>query len=98
MNEHSIYYANCPACGSAAIQNKIQAIDYTVSKASFDIWHCNNCSLRFTQSIPTAAYIGPYYQSANYVSHSNTQKGLIHRCYHLVRSHTLNTKRKLVRL
>lgn len=96
MNEHSIYYNNCPACGSTAIQNQIKAIDYTVSTESFDIWHCNNCNLRFTQSIPTAANIGPYYQSTNYVSHSDTQKGLIHRCYHLVRSHTLNTKRKLV--
>jgi 2-polyprenyl-3-methyl-5-hydroxy-6-metoxy-1,4-benzoquinol methylase len=30
------------------------------------------------------------------VSHSDTQEGFIHRCYHLVRNYTLQIKRKLV--
>ncbi|GAC1440149.1 MAG: class I SAM-dependent methyltransferase [Sediminibacterium sp.] len=46
--------------------------------------------------MPDMATIGPYYQSAAYVSHSDTDNGLINHLYHLVRNHTLQTKRKLV--
>ena len=42
------------------------------------------------------AEIGSYYQSANYVSHSDTAKGLINRLYHIVRNYTLGSKRKLI--
>ena len=62
----------------------------------FEIWHCDDCSLRFTQHAPGATAIGRYYQSANYVSHSDTEKGLINRLYHLVRNYTLTGKRKLL--
>jgi ribosomal protein L37AE/L43A len=91
-----IAYTQCPACGSASIYPALSAKDHTVSQQVFEIWHCDDCTIRFTQNVPDAAGIGPYYQSANYVSHSDTQKGLVNRLYHLVRQHTLNTKRKLV--
>ncbi|MEI2749379.1 MAG: class I SAM-dependent methyltransferase [Ferruginibacter sp.] len=39
---------------------------------------------------------GKYYQSAAYVSHSDTKEGLVNRLYHKVRSITLSGKRKLV--
>ncbi len=40
--------------------------------------------------------IGKYYQSENYISHTNTSKGLVNRLYHIVRNYTLNSKKKLV--
>jgi len=91
-----ISYTHCPCCGSASIYPALSAKDYTVSNEMFEIWHCDDCTARFTQRVPNAATIGPYYQSANYVSHSDTAKGLINRLYHFVRNYTLNTKRKLV--
>jgi 2-polyprenyl-3-methyl-5-hydroxy-6-metoxy-1,4-benzoquinol methylase len=96
MNNSSINFKECPVCNSNVIQKVLSIKDYTVSQEIFEVWHCNNCSFRFTQNIPTASNIGPFYQSANYVSHSDTQEGLIHRCYHLVRNHTLTVKRKLI--
>lgn len=91
-----IYYTQCPACHSAAVYPALSAKDYTVSQQTFEIWHCDDCTIRFTQNVPDASAIGPYYQSANYVSHSDTEKGLINRLYHLVRSRTLTQKRKLL--
>src|SRR5476651_2662640 len=91
-----ITYTNCPACGSASMFPALSAKDHTVSGEIFEIWHCDECSLRFTQHVPDAASIGPYYQSADYVSHSDTSKGFINRLYHIVRNHTLQSKRKLV--
>ena len=91
-----ISFSHCPCCGSSAVFPVLSAKDYTVSQETFEIWHCDDCSNRFTQGIPDAAGIGPYYQSAAYVSHSDTQKGFINRLYHIVRNHTLSTKRKMV--
>lgn len=70
--------------------------DFTVSGKEFTLLECTNCSLRFTQDVPDAASIGEYYQSENYISHSDTSKGLINSLYKKIRSRTLSQKRKLV--
>ncbi|MBS1566459.1 MAG: class I SAM-dependent methyltransferase, partial [Bacteroidetes bacterium] len=39
----------------------------------------------------------PYYQSAAYVSHTDTKEGLVNRLYHMVRKRTLRGKRSLIK-
>lgn len=94
--QHIVHYTKCPVCGSEQIQPVLQVQDFTVSQQVFEVWHCKNCTFRFTQDVPDASTIGPFYQSSAYVSHSDTQEGLINRLYHLVRNYTLQAKRKLV--
>jgi Methyltransferase domain. len=53
---------------------------------------CNNCGFRFTQNFPDEKEIGPYYETAEYVSHSDTHKGLTNKLYHVVRHFMLNRK------
>ncbi len=91
-----IHYKNCPVCNSANISFVFAAKDYTVSKETFQVWQCANCTLRFTQHVPDKNNIGPYYQSADYISHSNTSKGFINKLYHTVRSFTLQSKKNLI--
>jgi 2-polyprenyl-3-methyl-5-hydroxy-6-metoxy-1,4-benzoquinol methylase len=91
-----IHYKSCPVCNSTNISFILKAKDETVSNEVFEIWQCSDCTLRFTQNIPDEKNIGKYYQSAGYISHSNTSKGLINKLYHSVRSITLKSKRKLV--
>ena len=95
MNE-LITYQKCPACNSAAISKVFSCKDHTVSNEFFEVWHCSGCTLRFTQHVPSEQAIGPYYQSPEYVSHSDTRKGFINRLYHTVRNHTLKSKRALL--
>jgi SAM-dependent methyltransferase len=92
----TIHYINCPVCGSADIKNVLSAKDHTVSGEIFSIAECNDCTLRFTQDVPDATSIAPYYKSEDYISHSNTSKGLINRLYQAVRKRTLRKKRRLV--
>jgi 2-polyprenyl-3-methyl-5-hydroxy-6-metoxy-1,4-benzoquinol methylase len=91
-----VHYTHCPACKAAAIHKVLAVKDYTVSQELFEVWHCDACSLRFTQDVPAEAAIGKYYQSENYISHTNTNKGLVNRLYHMVRNYTLGSKKKLV--
>jgi SAM-dependent methyltransferase len=67
-----------------------------VSHETFTIWQCGLCGLRFTQDVPDAGSIGPYYRSDNYISHSNTNKGLVNSLYHMVRKQTLSDKYRLI--
>lgn len=87
-----IRYEHCPVCDSAGIQQVLTAKDHTVSSESFEIWQCANCSLRFTQNIPGADDIGRYYKSEEYISHSETGKGIINWLYLRIRKLTLSTK------
>ena len=91
-----IHYTHCPVCGSADIVNILSAKDHTVSGETFIVAGCNACSFHFTQDVPDAASISPYYKSENYISHTNTSKGLINSLYQSVRKRTLKQKRKLI--
>lgn len=91
-----INYVHCPVCLGKDFKEVLQAKDYTVSGKMFGIAHCQQCQHRFTNPVPSQDEIGPYYKSADYVSHTNTSKGLIHGLYQTVRRFTLKGKRRLV--
>ena len=93
---NTIHYDHCPVCNSDKISTAFTARDYTVSKEEFSIWQCKNCSLRFTQDIPGSGSIARYYQSEDYISHSDTSKGFINRVYQMVKKRTLSGKRSLI--
>ncbi len=92
-----IHYTQCPVCAAENFHNVISAKDYTVSQQQFQIMECDNCHLRFTNDVPGQAEIGPYYKSENYISHSDTNKGIINRLYHIVRGITINGKRNTIK-
>jgi SAM-dependent methyltransferase len=92
-----IKYEQCPGCFSPNIGYALSCEDFTVSKEVFEVWECSNCTLRFTQNVPDAESIGPYYQSTEYISHSDTREGLVNKLYHTVRNYTLKSKRDLIK-
>lgn len=91
-----VNYNQCPACKSIDVFPKLEAQDYTVSNEKFSIWHCANCTIRFTQDVADQSGIGKYYQSDNYISHSDTKTGFVNSLYHSIRKFTLNLKKLLV--
>ena len=86
----------CPICGKEAFKNFLVVTDNAVSKESFVIVECENCSFKFTNPRPDAQSIGQYYESEDYISHSNTTNGIINRAYHVVRSITTKQKVDLI--
>ncbi|MCB0743532.1 MAG: class I SAM-dependent methyltransferase [Ignavibacteriae bacterium] len=90
-------YKNCPICKSEGFNPIRNCIDYTVSKETFKIVECESCHFQFTNPIPNENEIGEYYESDEYVSHSNTRKGLIFSLYQKVRNKTLQDKLGLVK-
>lgn len=87
---------NCPICKQEG-QSLYPAVkDYTVSQKEFEIVECKDCELAWTNPMPSAEEIGPYYKAESYISHTNTKKGLMNRLYHVVRTNMLFKKVKMI--
>ncbi|HRG78571.1 MAG TPA: class I SAM-dependent methyltransferase [Cyclobacteriaceae bacterium] len=87
----------CPVCSSKNFKSFLDCKDYTVSHKTFTIVECNSCGFKFTNPRPADTDLGAYYKSEDYISHSNTSKGIISKLYHLVRNYTLSQKEALLR-
>lgn len=89
--------SQCIVCGSTQYSPYLTCKDYTVSKENFTIVACNDCGFKFTNPRPDDSVLGNYYKAEEYISHTNTKKGLVNKLYHLVRTRTLKKKLNLVR-
>jgi 2-polyprenyl-3-methyl-5-hydroxy-6-metoxy-1,4-benzoquinol methylase len=92
MNAAGELMVGCPVCNSRETFFALKVKDHSVSGEYFSIFQCPQCSLRFTQNAPPGEKIGVYYESEDYISHSNTRKGIVNSLYHSVRHHTLSVK------
>ena len=92
-----ITHKACPLCNSNNLVAQFSCKDYFATGESFEIYKCNDCGFVFTQNIPDETEIGRYYESPEYVSHSDTNKGFINKIYHIVRSIMLRHKVNLVK-
>ena len=62
----------------------------------FHLCGCRDCGFIFTQDFPVEAEIGRYYETPDYISHSDTKKGVMNSVYHWVRGYMLKRKARLV--
>jgi 2-polyprenyl-3-methyl-5-hydroxy-6-metoxy-1,4-benzoquinol methylase len=87
----------CPVCESEKTHLVMPVKDHSISGETFDLVECGQCRFKFLQNPPDEADAGRYYQSEDYVSHSDTRKGLVNQLYHFGRQFMLKQKRKMVR-
>lgn len=86
----------CPSCKHTAFTNYLIAEDHTVTQESFALVKCQKCQLIFTNPRPDKDHIGKYYESENYISHTNNGNNPINLMYKLVRNYTLRKKVNLI--
>jgi 2-polyprenyl-3-methyl-5-hydroxy-6-metoxy-1,4-benzoquinol methylase len=86
----------CPVCNKEAFKNFMVVTDNAISKESFVLVQCENCLFKFTNPRPDEASIGRYYESEEYISHSNTSQGITNKAYQVVRAITLKQKVSLI--
>jgi SAM-dependent methyltransferase len=89
---------HCPVCQSTHFRPYLICKDYTTSGEEFQIMVCEHCGFKCTNPRPDEANIGKYYQAQDYISHSNTKRGLINFLYHWIRWFVLGKKIKLINL
>ncbi|MBI3511707.1 MAG: class I SAM-dependent methyltransferase [Bacteroidetes bacterium] len=88
--------SSCPICHEKKSDRVFVCMDFTVSKEEFDIRRCLSCGFTFTDPRPDNKDLGKYYESEEYISHSNKKKGFISAVYQRVRRITLNRKLDLI--
>lgn len=88
--------SECPVCSASNLKNHKVVKDHSVSQESFNIVVCDNCNFQFTNPRPNEEEIGKYYQSENYISHSDKANSPINFIYKLARKYALSYKKKLI--
>ena len=84
----------CPVCLGEKFKEVLSCTDYTTTKEEFVICQCSDCSFRFTNPRPDIKESGKYYQSEDYISHTDSKKGLLNKLYQIARDYMIATKYK----
>ena len=81
------------------ISNKkhfLTVIDYSVSKENFDLYYDQDLDLLITSPQPSPENLGRYYESNDYISHTDSKRSLFEKAYHFVKRIALKNKLNLI--
>src|SRR3972149_1260403 len=87
---------HCPVCRNKDFSPFMVCADHTVTREVFEIVRCSGCGFTFTNPRPQRNEIGRYYESDEYISHSNTSRGIVNFVYQIVRRYTIREKLRLM--
>jgi 2-polyprenyl-3-methyl-5-hydroxy-6-metoxy-1,4-benzoquinol methylase len=74
----------------------LKVIDYSVSKETFDLLHNEELDMLITHPQPSLEKLPSYYESVDYISHTDGNKSLFERMYQFVKGIALKNKLKLI--
>ena len=86
----------CPICQNTNFENHLTAKDYLVTQNEFTVRRCVECSFLITSPRPNETEISYYYQSSEYISHSDKSESIQDAIYKTVRNFAIRQKIKLV--
>ncbi len=81
------------------ISNKkhfLTVTDYSVSKEVFDLYQDEELDMLITHPQPSLDVLGKYYESPDYISHTDSQRSFFEKAYHFIKSIALKNKLNLI--
>ncbi len=70
--------------------------DYSVSKEVFDLYYDEILDMLITSPQPSLDNLGKYYESVDYISHTDSKRSLFEKAYHFIKSIALKNKLNLI--
>ncbi|MBP6549947.1 MAG: class I SAM-dependent methyltransferase [Flavobacterium sp.] len=70
--------------------------DYSVSKETFDLYYDETLDMLITHPQPSLENLGKYYESEDYISHTDNKRSLFEKLYHFIKSIALKNKLNLI--
>lgn len=70
--------------------------DYSVSGENFELYHDQNLDLLITHPQPDAASLSRYYESEDYISHTDSKRSVLEKMYHFIKNIALKNKLALI--
>jgi|TARA_R110000822_G_scaffold45999_3_gene122695 2-polyprenyl-3-methyl-5-hydroxy-6-metoxy-1,4-benzoquinol methylase len=78
-------------------ENKYLSVkDFLVSGETFDLIYSKELDLLITEPVPKTEDLPKYYESEEYISHTDEKRGLLSNLYQLVKKWSLQKKAKLI--
>ncbi|AXT57306.1 class I SAM-dependent methyltransferase [Aquimarina sp. AD1] len=74
----------------------IECKDFTVSGEKFKLYEDKDLDMLITLPKPGVENLGKYYESDDYISHTDSKRSFFEKLYHLVKKYSLNKKVKLI--
>lgn len=74
----------------------IECKDYTVSGEKFQLLYDKEYDMLVTSPKPNENELGKYYESEDYISHTDSKRSLFEKLYHLVKMYSLRKKVNLI--
>jgi len=88
---------SCPVCKNTVFKNFHICTDHSVSGESFALAQCTKCELVITSPRPKEEELAKYYDSQNYISHTDRANNFINLVYKLIRKYTIRQKYLLIK-
>lgn len=70
--------------------------DYSVSQEVFELYHDEVFDMLITQPQPSLGDLGKYYESVDYISHTDSKRSFFEKAYHFVKQIALKNKLALI--
>ena len=70
--------------------------DFSVSKETFDLYYDETLDMLITFPQPSLENLGKYYESEDYISHTDNKRSLFEKLYHFIKSIALKNKLNLI--
>ena len=70
--------------------------DYSVSHETFNLYHDQTLNLLYVHPKPRIENLGKYYESDDYISHTDAARSLFEKLYQFIKGITLNRKLQLI--
>ncbi|MFN7099180.1 MAG: class I SAM-dependent methyltransferase [Flavobacterium sp.] len=70
--------------------------DHSVSQEIFNLYYDSNLDMLVTHPQPSLDQLGKYYESDDYISHTDSKRSLFEKAYHVVKSIALKNKLNLI--
>ena len=70
--------------------------DYSVSQETFDLVYDQQLDMLITTPQPSLENLGKYYESVDYISHTDSKRSLFEKAYHFVKTIALKNKLNLI--
>lgn len=70
--------------------------DYSVSKETFDLYQDETLDMLITHPQPSLENLGKYYESEDYISHTDNKRSIFEKLYHFIKSIALKDKLNLI--
>jgi 2-polyprenyl-3-methyl-5-hydroxy-6-metoxy-1,4-benzoquinol methylase len=86
----------CPVCSSTSLHKSFSCKDHFLTGEVFDLYQCQHCGHRITFPAPSEERIGRYYQSKEYLSHTDEGIDLASRLYRFIRTFAIRGKYRIV--